>query len=130
MKRSAASVSCSARFIASTGIAWPNDTVPVLTWPRHLSQRGTPPSRSNHQRMDRTVAGIGLGRLEKLLHLEAATPGLAPRLLRGEKLIEIDRRHLGPNAAGAAEIGDAAFGADAGAGEDDDTLRLGEHPLE
>ena len=62
-----------------------------------------------HQRVDRAVAAIGLGRLEDVLHLEAAAPGFAPRLLGGEELVEIDRRHLGPDAAGAAEIGDAAI---------------------
>ena len=36
MNRSAASVSSSARRIATGGIDWPNETVAVLTWPRQL----------------------------------------------------------------------------------------------
>ncbi len=79
-----------------------------------------------HQRVDRAVAAIGLGRLEDVLHREAAPPGFAARLLRGEELVEINRRHLRPDAARAAEIGNARLGADAGAGKDDDALRLGD----
>ena len=79
-----------------------------------------------HQRVDGAVAAIGLGAAESVLHRKAAPPGLAPRLLGGEELVEIDRRHLRPDAAGAAEIGDAGFGADAGAGEHDGAARLGD----
>ena len=72
---------------------------------------------------DGAMAAIGRGGAKGLLHRKAAPPGFAPRLLRGEKIGEIDRRHPGPDAAGAAEIGDARFGADAGAGKDDGTAR-------
>ena len=77
-----------------------------------------------HQRIDRAVAAIGLRAAEVILHREAAPPGLAPRLLGRQELVEIDRRHLRPDAAGAAEIGDAGLGADAGAGEHDRAARL------
>src|SRR5207245_2279630 len=71
----------------------------------------------------RPVAPIRLGRLENILHREAPPPGFAPRFLGGEELVEIDRRHLRPDAARAAEVGDPRLGADAGAGEDHRTLR-------
>ena len=77
-----------------------------------------------HQRIDRAVAAIGLGGAEDILHRKAAAPGLAPRLLGGQEIVEIDRRHLGPDAARAAEIGDAGLGADPGAGKDDGAFRL------
>ena len=76
------------------------------------------------QRSDRAMAAVGRRGAKGLLHRKAPAPGLAARLLRGEKIGEIDRRHLGPDAAGAAEIGDARFGADAGAGKDDGAARL------
>src|SRR6184192_3929634 len=78
-------------------------------------------------RRTRAVTAIGFGRLEGVLHDEAASPGFAARSLRGEELVEIDRRHLCPDPARAAEIGNARLGADAGAGEHNDALRLGEH---
>ena len=51
MNRSHASAICSARRIASSGIAWPNDTVAVLMWPPQSGQSGArPPARSNRLR--------------------------------------------------------------------------------
>ena len=76
---------------------------------------------------DRAMAAVGLRGAKGLLHREAAPPGLAARLLRGEEIGEVDRRHLGPDAAGAAEVGDARFGADAGAGKDDGAARFVDH---
>ena len=72
------------------------------------------------------MAAIGCGGAKGFLHRKAAAPGFAPRLLRTQKIGEIDRRHPGPDAAGAAEIGDAQFGADAGAGKDDGAARVGD----
>jgi hypothetical protein len=80
-----------------------------------------------HQRIDRAMAAVGERRPEDLLHREAPPPGFAARLLRGEELAEIDRRHLRPDAAGAAKIGDSGFGADAGAGEHDGAARRSDH---
>src|SRR5262245_56007054 len=54
-----------------------------------------------------------------VVRLEAATPGFAPGFVRREKIREIDRRHLCPDPAGAAEIGDPRLGADASSGEYD-----------
>ena len=83
-----------------------------------------------HQRIDRAVAAVGFGRLEDVLHREAPPPGFAARLLGGQELVEIDRRHLRPDAARAAEIGYAGLGADAGAGEHDGAARLLDQPLQ
>ena len=149
MNRSAASVSISARRIAASGIAWPNEIVAVLTNPSQrrsaaLSRRARrrcadrlelvaraaieaggigrvavqfdDPRRRHarglvqpvdvlgddgadlaaaHQRSDGAVAAVGLGRAQRSsLGREAAPPGLPPRLLGGEEIVEIDRRHL------------------------------------
>ena len=57
------------------------------------------------------------GRLE--LVLRGRTCGARLRCVRpaGEEVVERDRPVLGPEAAGRAEVGNAAFGGDAGAGE-------------
>ena len=73
------------------------------------------------------VAAIGLRRAQDRLHLEAPPPGFPPRLLRAHEVGEIDRHLLGPDAARAAKVGDAGFGADAGAGEQHDAARIAEH---
>ena len=44
-KRSHDSVISSARRIASSGIAWPNETVAVLMWPPQAGQSGARPLR-------------------------------------------------------------------------------------
>ncbi len=73
---------------------------------------------------DRTMTAVGGSAAKNLLHRKAAPPGFAPRLFRGEKIGKIDRRHAGPDAARAAEIGNAGFSADAGAGKDHGAARL------
>ena len=72
-----------------------------------------------HELGNRTMTAVRLRVAPGVVGLETATPGFAPGLLGGEKIREVDRRHLGPNPARAAEIGNSRFGADAGAGEDD-----------
>src|SRR5262249_14019455 len=53
---------------------------------------------------------------------ETPPPRLVACLLAGQEGIERNRRHLGPDAAGRAKIGNAALGGDAGAGEWHDRL--------
>jgi len=72
-----------------------------------------------HELGNRTMTAVRLRVAPGVVGLETATPGFAPGLLGGEKIREVDRRHLGPNPARAAEIGNSRFGADAGASEDD-----------
>jgi hypothetical protein len=60
---------------------------------------------------------------KSLIHCKTPPPGFAARLLGGEKIREVDRRHAGPDPAGAAEIGNARLGADAGSGKDDRAAR-------
>ncbi len=72
---------------------------------------------------DGAVTPVGGRGAKSLLHREAPPPGFAPRLLGGEKIREVDRRHAGPDPAGAAEIGNARLGADAGSGKDDSAAR-------
>ena len=74
-----------------------------------------------HQPRHRAVAAVGLGGAHQRVAGEAPPPGFAPAHGGGrQKSWKIDRLHLVPDAARAAEIGDAGFGADAGAREDDD----------
>ena len=68
----------------------------------------------------RPMAAPRLGLAELVAHGEAAPPGFVARFLAGQELVERDRPVLGPNPARRAEIGDAAFGRDAGAGERQD----------
>ena len=66
----------------------------------------------------RVMAGIRLGAGPAHRAGEGAVPGFAALVLAGDEFLIIDRLHLAPDAAGAAEIGHARFGRDAGAGED------------
>ena len=83
---------------------------------RHLAgaiearQRPVPPAR------------LGLG--ETFFHGEAPPPGFVAHVVARHEGIERDRLVLGPQAAGRAEVGDAAFGRDAGPGERDDPARV------
>src|SRR5438477_6656464 len=64
------------------------------------------------------------GRCAKgLLHCKAPLPSFAPRLLRGEEIRKVDRRHARPDPAGAAEIGNPRLGTDPGSGKDDGAAR-------
>ena len=71
---------------------------------------------------ERAMAGVGLGLEHGLVGRELAAPGLPAHLLRRHEVVEVDRLVLGPDAAGRAEIRNAGFGRDAGAGEGDDPL--------
>src|SRR5262245_62819207 len=79
---------------------------------------------------DGAVTAVRLRFAKGVLHRKAPSPGLAPRLLRSEKVRKVDRRHARPDSTGAAEIGDPRFSAYAGAREDDGAAcpgdRLGE----
>ena len=79
---------------------------------------------------ERAMAGVGLGLQHGLVGGELAPPGFAARFVGGHEVVEVDRPVLGPDAAGRAEIGNARFGRDAGAGEGDHAFRLGDHALE
>src|SRR6516162_2314241 len=65
-----------------------------------------------------TVTAVRLRISPGVVGLEAAPPGFTPSLVGGEEIREIDRRHLCPDPAGAAEIGNPRLGADAGTSED------------
>ena len=71
------------------------------------------------QLRDRVVAAVRLRADPAVAIVEAAAPGLAPLLLGSDEFLEVDRLHPRPDAAGAAEVGNAALGADAGAGEEE-----------
>ena len=64
------------------------------------------------------VAAVRLRADPAVAIVEAAAPGLATRLFGSDEILEVDRLHPCPDAAGAAEVGDAGFGADARAGEE------------
>ena len=72
------------------------------------------------------VAGVGLGRAELAVHLGFLPPVFVPGVGAFEELVEKDRAIPGPHAARRAEVGDAALGADAGAGQDDGRSRRGQ----
>src|SRR5439155_899038 len=65
----------------------------------------------------RQMAATRERRGKMLLHGEAAPPGLVARLLAREEFVERDRPVLGPDPARRAEVRNAAFGRNAGAGE-------------
>ena len=72
----------------------------------------------------RLMADVGLDGFEKLVGGFLELPVLHPRGFAGEKILEQHRLVFCPDAAGAAEVGHAGFGADAGAGEKNQLLRL------
>jgi hypothetical protein len=76
-----------------------------------------------HQLGDGAVTPVRGRCAKSILHCKTPPPGFAARLLRGEKIREVDRRHAGPDPAGAAEIGNSGLGADPGSGKDDGTAR-------
>src|SRR4051794_39592731 len=76
------------------------------------------------------MAAAGSGRRKDLLHREAPAPGFVARLLAGDELVEWDRAVARPNSARRAEVGDAALGRDAGAGERHDPFGFGDHVAE
>src|SRR6516225_11855154 len=72
---------------------------------------------------DGTVAAVRLRIAPGVVGLEAPPPGFAPGFLGGQKIRKIDRRHLGPDPAGATEIGDPRLRANARTGEHDGLAR-------
>src|SRR6516164_11426885 len=70
-----------------------------------------------------TVTAVRLRISPGVVGLEAAPPGFAPSFLGGEEIRKIDRLHLCPDPAGAAEIGDPRLRANARAGEHDGLAR-------
>ena len=79
------------------------------------------------ERSERPVATAGFCTAELLFHREPPAPAFVPRLLARQKVAKLDRSHLGPDAARRSEVGDAALGRDAGAGERHDGARLLDH---
>src|ERR1700738_2178459 len=73
------------------------------------------------------MPAVRLRRADHAVAGEFAPPRLAPRLLGGEEVFEVDRRQAGPDPARAAESRDARLGAEGAAGEDGDALRLRDH---
>src|SRR5271168_1193980 len=82
------------------------------------------------------LAGVDQGRNSKMTVIrfgtdpagrpgKGALPSLAPRVLVVHECVEVDRFHPAPDAARAAEIWNAGFSRDAGAGEDDGSRRTG-----
>ena len=70
---------------------------------------------------DCAMSAVWLSLLEHLFEGQLAAPSLATHVFPRKKVIKVDRLIGGPEAAGAAEIGNPGFGADAGAGKDDDS---------
>jgi hypothetical protein len=68
------------------------------------------------------VAAVGGGLSKCVLHVETPFPGFPAGFVGAHEVAEIDRGVLGPDAAGGAEVGNAGFGADPGAGEQDDAI--------
>src|SRR5215207_3459284 len=82
------------------------------------------------ERGQRAMPAAGLGRSEGLFHRKAPPPGLGPRRSAGNEFVERDRAVTRPQAAGRAEIRNAAFGGNAGSGKGNDTRRFGDHVAE
>ena len=76
------------------------------------------------------MPAAGLRRRKSLFHRKAPPPGLGPRLGAGNEFVERDRAVTGPQAAGRAEIRNAAFGGNAGSGKGNDTRGFGDHVAE
>jgi len=68
----------------------------------------------------REVSAPGLRRGKVRIHGETPPPGLVSHLLAGKELVERDRPVLGPESARRTEVGDAALGRNASAGEGND----------
>src|SRR6185437_14654456 len=83
-----------------------------------------------HQFRHRAVAAVRCGLAQDRLHFETPPPGLPARLVRAHEIGEVDGRDLGPDPAGAAEIRNAGFRADARAGEHHDAPRGFDHATE
>ena len=82
------------------------------------------------QRSERAVTASRPRRGERRLHRKAPPPRLVPGTRAGDEFVERDRAVARPQSAGRAEIGNSAFGRNAGAGEGNDGGRLGDHVAE
>ena len=72
------------------------------------------------------VAGVGLGVGELAMHFALLPPVFVAGIGAFEEFVEIDGAILRPDATGRAKVGDAAFGADAGAGQDNGGFSISE----
>src|SRR5207253_925048 len=72
------------------------------------------------ERGDRLVGGVGPGGEELSGSFGLVLPVLDAFNLGGEEFVEVHGLAAGPHAVGAAEVGNAAAGGDAGAGEHQD----------
>ncbi len=70
-----------------------------------------------HQHLDGAVAAARFRFADGVLTGEFSPPRLAAHLLGGNEVLELDGTIAVPDTAGAAVVGNARFGADAGAGE-------------
>ena len=75
---------------------------------------------------EHAMAGVRLGGGELAVGFALLPPVFVAGVGAFEKLVEVDGAILRPHAARRAEVGDAALGADAGAGEHDGGTRGGE----
>jgi len=75
------------------------------------------------ERDDRVVQGVRLRTLIDVPRLELVVPVLDACFLGCEELVVVHRTPPRPDAAGPAEVGDAARRRHAGAGKDEDPLR-------
>jgi len=73
---------------------------------------------ARHQPCDRRMAGVGFGPGPAGGSGESAAPGFAPSGLAADEFVEIDRLHLAPDPAGAAEVRHAGLCGNASAGKD------------
>ncbi len=72
------------------------------------------------------VANVRLGGRELGVHFALLAPVLVAAVGTFHEFVEVDGAILRPDATGRAEVGDAALGADARAGEDDGGIGVGE----
>jgi len=82
------------------------------------------------ERRQRAMTSARPGRGKGRLHGKTAPPCFVAGVLAGDEFIVGDRPVAGPQSAGRAEIGNAGFGGDAGAGERNNDFRLGDHVAE
>src|SRR5579871_2502657 len=82
------------------------------------------------ERSERAMSASGPGGSKCRLHGKPPPPGFVARLLVSYELVERDRPVARPQSARRAEIGNAAFGRDAGAGKGHDDGGRGDHLTE
>ena len=82
------------------------------------------------KRRQRAMTAARLGRGEGRLHRKPPPPCFVAGVLAGDEFVVGDRPVAGPQSAGRAEIGNAGFGGDTGAGKGNNDFRLGDHVAE